>query len=169
MPFLLRKLSRGRWLQYPEKAWLPADDLQADALTDLRTQGNELSVYRIDDSSSNLAQVVAALAANCDYASNIDYALVDHDLVDAIGIKERKCLGELPDERVNANWHVNLSELSASRCLKLATRIAEAGVRRFSKKEVMKWVAESVKSGAIRRDQLKWKDPDHLRSLDELL
>ena len=58
-----------RWLR-PD--WLAGDEVQADALVDLSTKDNELSVWLIENDKSNLEHVVTALAANCNTISNLD-------------------------------------------------------------------------------------------------
>jgi hypothetical protein len=78
MPLILRKIRKARWYQYDRSdfPWLLEEDIPADPLGDLATNDNELSVWQINDDKSNLPRVAAALAANCDDISNLDYALI---------------------------------------------------------------------------------------------
>lgn len=71
MARILRKIRKNRWYKTEEISWLPDNELQADALDDLRTKYNELSVYRIDENESNLDRVIAALATNTDNPSTL--------------------------------------------------------------------------------------------------
>lgn len=97
--------------------------MQADALNDLRTSSNELSVWYIEDDESNLEHVITALAASGDTVANLDYALFDLQLITNSDIKIHQSPGITPDERVNALWHRDLIELSASKIMRLATII----------------------------------------------
>ena len=81
MPFVLRKIRKSKWWKHPGVPWLAHSDLQADALGDLQTSSNQLSVYHIEDDKSNLEQIVTALAASRDTIANLDYALLDLQIV----------------------------------------------------------------------------------------
>ena len=142
MTYLLRKIRKNRWTE--EIAWLPGKELQADALNDLGTKSNELSVYHIAQNQSNLDQVVAALAVNTTDPSNIDFALIEENIVSELGIKIKKSKGELADDQVN-NWHSDLHELSASKLLSLAVAIKrEAKIERKAPIQILNMVANSL-------------------------
>ena len=74
MATFLRMTRQGRWLKYPDLEWLQPDELQSDALLDLQTKDNRLSVYRAEG-EEEAKQVVIALAANRESLSNLDYAI----------------------------------------------------------------------------------------------
>lgn len=57
---LVRKISRGKW---PEECICPIEQLRADALSDLRTSGDTLSVWKIND-INDMDNAVLALAAS---------------------------------------------------------------------------------------------------------
>ena len=160
MAYLLRKIRKNRWYKTEETPWLLNNELQADALDDLRTKANELSVYHIDDDESNLNRVVAALAANADNPSNIDFAIFNQGILREIGIKARSSRGELPDDQAN-EWHNDLYELSAPRLLELAKAIeTEARIERKGYKQILTLVADSLVMGQIDRSRIKWGKSD---------
>jgi len=59
MALLVRKISRGKWPDNP----CSINCLQADAISDLRTQGNTLSVWRVEN-LNEIDEAVLALAAS---------------------------------------------------------------------------------------------------------
>ncbi len=81
----MRVVRQARWYKYPELDWLPDGGLQADALGDLQTSGNALSVYRVENETDR-ERVIVALAANRDNLANLDYAIFDDAGLASIGI-----------------------------------------------------------------------------------
>lgn len=168
MAYLLRKIRKNRWYKTDETSWLPDNELQADALDDLRTKANELSVYSVDDNESNLGRVIAALAANTDHPSIIDFAIFSQEILEEIGVRARSSRGELLDDQAN-EWHYDLYELSASRILELARVIkAKARIERKLPKQVLELVADSMSLGRIDRSRMKWEKPD-LDRIDQMI
>lgn len=169
MAYLLRKIRKSRWYKTEETAWLSEDDLQADALGDLVEQANKFSVFTIDENQSNFERVIAALGANTDRPSNIDFALFNEMVIYDLGIKIENVGGELPDEQVN-NWHNDLCELSASKVFNLAMTIkAKAKIDRIYPRQIFNLVANSLIKGQIDRPRIKWKSADDLNELDTLI
>ena len=168
MAYLLRKIRKNRWYKTEELTWLPEDELQADALDDLRTKSNELSVFHVNQDISNLNRVVAALAISFDDPSNFDFALLNEETMSEMGIKWKKSPGALSDKEVN-DWHNDLYELSDSRLLELARTIkAKAIIDRRDYMEVLNIVATSLANGHIDRSNIRWKKRD-LEDLDALI
>ena len=87
MPFILRTIRKSKWYKHERVPWLVEGELQADALGDLRTSDNELSVWLVEDDESNLEQVVTALAVTRQRISNVDYALFDLQFLSELNIK----------------------------------------------------------------------------------
>lgn len=155
MPLLLRKIRKSKWYKNPGVPWLPVGELQADALVDLSTKNNELSVWLIDDNKLNLNRVLAALAANLEIVSNFDYALVDEQRVTGIAIKIAESKGDLLDAVVNA-WHRNLSELSAAKLMQLASAVqSHADILRILPNQALALIREAVQQGRIELSKLK--------------
>lgn len=72
MPFLLRAIRKAKRYKNPDLSWLGQDELQADAMQDLKTDSNSISVWHIVDDQSNKERIVAALAATRQYAVQFD-------------------------------------------------------------------------------------------------
>ncbi|MGB0383435.1 MAG: hypothetical protein ACPGWR_01305 [Ardenticatenaceae bacterium] len=156
MAFLLRKIRKAKWYKHQGVPWLDEGELQADALEDIATKGNELSVWYIEDDESNLEEVVTALAASGDVVANLDYALFDLQLITTLNIKIRQSPGITPDDTVNALWHRDLYNLSASKIMGLADMIlTQAQIRRVPKKKLLAMIAQAVSTGRIDRRKLR--------------
>ena len=152
MALILRKLDSKASFYQPD--WLRSDDAQADALSNLRTKGNQLSVWLIDDDRSNLDRVIAALAAGRDRVEKLDYAVIDRRVLDSLGIRAIKADGQSPDGGANQRWHQDLTLLSGSQLVALAVRMRD-GLSRRPKRKVRNLIVESIRSGFVARDSLK--------------
>jgi hypothetical protein len=156
VPFVLRQIRRSKWYKHPDVQWLEEGELQADALGDLETTHNELSVWHIQDDKSNLGRVVAALAIGngSRNLANVDYALVDLQTVLDLDIQLVTTQGETLDAEVNS-WHRDLVEMTASKLMGLASAIQTNGEKeRLSPKKVASLVNSSVEEGYIDRSKL---------------
>jgi hypothetical protein len=168
VPFILRKIRKAKWYRSEAVTWLAEGDLQADALVDLSTKGNRLSVYLIDDDLTNLGLIVAALAANCDFISDFDYALLPQGALSELNIRFEKLPGDTPDAEVN-RCHLDLIELTSSKIFALANTIGTSSERkRILSKRVLELVVQSVVSGRIEYTNLKLK-PDQLAKVEALV
>ena len=156
MAFILRKLDR-RAAFHPVD-WIQQGDVSADALSNLRTTGNALSVWQIDENQTNLQRVVAALAAGRMKLDKIDYALIDRRSLDPLGVRLIKEAGGSCDRDANSLWHQDITELSGSKLLELAfTLQTHAKFKRFHKKAVRNLIAASIEDGFIDSTQLEDK------------
>jgi hypothetical protein len=165
---ILRKIRKAKWYRSEAVPWLASQDLQADALVDLATKGNRLSVYLVKDDQSNLERIIAGIAANCDFISDFDYALFAQEALDEIKINAEDTSGETPDIVVNS-WHRDLVELSAANIFALAQVIGtKAERKRVLSRRVLELVAHAVASGQIERDKLRLK-PDQIAKVDGIL
>lgn len=155
MPHFLRQINKSKWYRNPGVPWLGEGELQADALRDLKTTGNELSVYHVQEGETNLVQIITALAAGRDSVANFDYALISQEVVTTLQIKVKQSPGETRDATVN-EWHRDLCELSADKVMDLARAIQnEADKRRILGKKLLGHLREAIRSGRIDRDRLK--------------
>lgn len=156
MPYALRKIRKAKWYKHDGVGWLVEGDLQADALDDLRTTGNKLSVYSIDDDRANLEQVAIALAtAKTDYLSDFEYALFNLELLSDLDIQIEHSEGNTPDAVVNS-WHRDLVELTSKKVMALATVIqARAERKMILKKSILTMVLTALESQQLDRALMK--------------
>ena len=148
--FVLRTISKSKWYKTQAVCWLPEGALQADALNDIQTKGNKLSVWRIDAARSNLRRVIVALAANRQYITNFDYVLLKKSTLSALGIRIEVSPeeGKTPDDGANAS-HCDIVELSLEKLLRLVQVIKEADHERIPEKEIRQQLLEALDARRI--------------------
>lgn len=156
MPFFLRKIGKAKWNKNTV-----TDALQSDALADLKTSSNTLSVWLVKDDKSNLEQVITALISSCDRFSHCDYVLIDINLVTNIGIKYEENEGKTPYIVAN-QWHRDLIELTVDKIFDLAKVIEPLEKGRFLEKFVRNLVKEAYENGQIDETKLGDKMKIHL-------
>lgn len=148
MPFVLRKLDRKAAF-YPIDG-IPDGDVQADALSDLRTRANALSVWLVDEDRGNLHRIVAALAAGRMQLAKLDYALIDQRALEALDIQVVPKGGLSCDVEANARWHRDILELSGAKLVELAAALqTEAALERVQKSDVRAHIVHSISMGFI--------------------
>ena len=84
MPRFLRTIRQSRW-QAPKWPHPGSDAVKADALADLQTVNNLLSVYMVE-SIRDIHRITVALAATRDNLQNVDYVVFDDTGLQDIGI-----------------------------------------------------------------------------------
>lgn len=153
---LLRTIRKSRWYQLD---WLPKGESPAETLQDFLTNENRLSLWSIDVDQSNLARVIAAIAATRDNPQVIDYVMFDTELAEATQIKLSLEPGNTPDEEANRRWHFNALEVSSSQVARLTEALFDLPDLRFrkTKNQVKQAVTSSVKAGFLREADLKPK------------
>lgn len=160
MPQYLRSVRRGRW-ELPQ--WLSpsrgdhqADalcDLQADALGDLATRGNKLSVFRVE-SDQDIDRITVALAATRDNLQNVDYAVFDDAELQGIGIHIRQSPGKTPAYQVN-ELHYDFFQLTARQTADLAAIIAKGNIARRPRFEIKESMRLAIQGGELDQEAIK--------------
>lgn len=164
---LLRGIRKSKWYKSPAVPWLPQDELQADALGDLSTSSNILSVWLINEDKSNLEEVVAALASNRNDLTNFDYAVVSLEDVLNAGINVKDVGGETADDHANEHWHRNLEELTVSHLVSLARTIQGSGqIKRVTQKKVALWIRRNIESGQLDSTRIEQRILSKARSVN---
>ncbi len=156
MPFMLRVIRKARWFEDGNIKWLPKGEPQADALIDLSTKDNSLSLFYVTDDKSNINRIAAAYAANRQKISNLDYLLFDEGILDSVSLSAVTTLGDTPDIVVNTNWHRDVQNLSASKILDLARILLARGQKdRITHNVITTELRKSIAGGNIDRTQIK--------------
>lgn len=153
MSRLLRLTRLARWFRYPTIDRLLDDEIQGDALRDLQTQDNNLSVYKAE-SDEDTDRIVTALAVNRDNLANVDYALFDDVALLAADIPISKEPGKTPDDGVN-KLHYNLSNLTVNRLATLAEVVSAGEHTRIPKAIMRTRLCRALDLGVLDRDKLK--------------
>lgn len=155
MTLLIRKLDNRR--HWDRQNWLKASDAPADALNDLRTKQNLLSVFTIKSKEEGLARVIGAYALTRDHVAHFDFAIVSHRILRRLKIDISDSSGETPDPEVN-EWHIDLVNLSGPKLASFAGKISKEGqIIRYTKEEVKKSIKISLDSGHINSGKINDK------------
>jgi hypothetical protein len=138
-------------------------DVPSDALVDLKSADNKISVWRIEADRSNLHIALTAVASNRDRLDKLDYTLVDESIISAIPIALSEADGASAHASANANLHRDLVELTVARVAKLAERMMPLERFRLSEKEVRKLLVEGLDSGQLDRGKMSAKLLEQLK------
>ena len=134
MPTFLRTVQKSRWHPKPEwKGW-GHNELQGDALLDLQTKGNALSVFSVDE-GADIDRIVSALAATRQYLSHLDYVVFDDISLMSSGIAFIQTDGETPDKEVN-DVHYDVVNLTVSKLVQVAQIVSKCKRQRITKREM---------------------------------
>lgn len=154
----LRILNDKRRWDSPESGeypWLREGEIPADTLIDFKTLDNTLSIWLIEDDSSNLDRILGAFAATRKYFDKVDYILFDFHIIIELDIKVKYEKGNTPDDNANSTWHRSIIELSAQKVLALAERLYfEGDKRRKLPPEIKSIITTGIKAGYINRESL---------------
>jgi hypothetical protein len=150
--FVRAGLRTNRWL---ETESLTPQEFPADVITDLRTQGNKLSVYEVD-ASINAERIAIAIAAGKQKPDETGYAVFGREAVEALGIEIEKTKGGTADAAVNAR-HYDLHVGTASKLLELAGIIAHGDIVPILGKRVEELLRVGLSSGQLDRARINKK------------
>jgi hypothetical protein len=156
MALCVRKLDRKREWDDPRKdePWLGANDLRADALRDLTTEGNKLSIWKITEELP-LPRILAALAAKRENLVKLEFILFDFAVLGELGIAHEQVNGDTHDSVVNG-CHIDLIQLTARKVSEFGARIRAARKpERYLDQKVAPLIQASVDSGFIEWNLLK--------------
>jgi hypothetical protein len=141
-------------------------EIPADALVDLRTTNDELSVWRLEPDGSNLSALVAALASNkTTRVDKLDYVVLDEEVFIALKIRCVPTQGVSPHVSANQKYHCDLVELTAAKVFALANEVkrAEATHQRLFPKNVKEILQRALEAKALERSVM---EPELLAELD---
>lgn len=131
-------------------SWVLAGDFCACPLQDLRVsnQGN-LSVWVTDEQSSNVKDIVVAMASGRNHFDKVDYALFPESLLASANIEMQSWPGDTAHLIVNP-CHRHLVKLSASKLVNLAWLISEHGTfHREQEEDVQEWLTEALEKRIV--------------------
>jgi len=159
MPLILRKIRKTRWDKelIKQEKWLGPEEIPSDPLGDLTTTDNQVSIWELDETKSNLDRLIAAIASNGDHIANFDFVIffIEQRKIAEMGIKLNRSIGKCPDKEM-ANFHRDMGKFSGSKLVNFVKWILENGeTERYQVKKVSKLIANSIQNGFIKKDELK--------------
>lgn len=148
----LRSVRRARWSR---PCWNvgTAPAWQGDALGDLNTTKNVLSVY-LADTDQKVGQVVAGIAANRDHLVNLDYAFISEDILSKFNLRSVQVGGKTFHHIAN-ELHFDIVDLTAGNVFALMKCLTADNVIRVSKPQVRELLQHSIQEGHIDIANLK--------------
>jgi hypothetical protein len=161
MALLLRVVTKPKWIA---PAWMASGDVPADALTDLRADKNELSVWGVEADRSNLNMALTAVASNRKRLDKLDYMLLDEAVLSAIPVKCIRSEGVTPCTAANSQIHRDLVELTVQKVADLAHRMMPLARVRVTEREVGALLRQALQNGVIDRARVEPKLLDELES-----
>jgi len=151
----LRIIRQARWFAYPDIPWLAPGELQADALSDLRTEGNSLSVWLVG-SDPDERRIVVALAANRERLDVFDYVVFEDTRLVGLGVHIAPVDADTPDAAVN-QFHRELRNLTVRQLAELAVVVSVGRRQRTLPKSVKSRLIEALQAGTLNRGKLNPK------------
>lgn len=153
MPYLLRKISFAKW----PKEQVHINDFPCDPITScLRTQGDTLSVWEVQEESS-YSDVILALACNLDSPATIHVVFLDPDHLNELDIEIAKTNGETAFKEIKET-HRDLAGLTYSKLGRIANYISSQILndrRKFLTKSVVRdLLLENIKDGKVNAEDL---------------
>ena len=122
----LRRIDPTSWIR--EADWLRQEDVPADALRDLRSKNNALSVWQVEMNTPEVIErIAAAMTLTAQRIDHFVYKLIDSKEIACAHIATHLVNGETPDDSINS-WHCNLEQMTAQNVADLA-RIIQNGER----------------------------------------
>jgi len=122
----LRRIDPTLWIR--EADWLREEDVPADAVRDLRSTNNTLSVWQVETNTPEVIErIAAAMTLTRESIVHFVYKLIDPEEVGRAEITAQPVNGGTPDDSINS-WHCNLEKLTAQNVADLA-RIIQNGER----------------------------------------
>ena len=129
-------------------------DIQSDALLDLRTQDNALSVFRVDE-GAGIGRVVTALAATRENLSHLDYVVFDDAPLSSYGVRVVQRDGKTPDSEVN-HIHYDVVNLTVLKLVQVAQTVSRYKSERVPKTEVKSKLQQALEN--------QWLDSEKLNN-----
>jgi len=144
---LRASIQPDRWFLHPEIESLGPRDVQADALLDLRTKGNKLSVFELDG-TVDPERIAVAVAAGRQKPDATGYAIFGGAAVEALGIEVAVTKGLTPDMAVN-ELHRDLDVRTAKNVVALAEAIARGTIQLILGKRVEELLRTGLESAQL--------------------
>ena len=157
--YAVRKISRAKWEPRPQKG---QDWISADAVTgDLRTKGNNLSLWSVEDpeDEKEFLDVVLALAASRERIEKIDIAWFRKEEAEDGGVTIVPTPGKTLVYELQEK-HMDAQDLGMREIFLLAKIFAKAirrdgAVKRVPKGKVKKLLESAVRDGRLSEEDFK--------------
>jgi len=152
---LVRKISQAKWRTFAHEDGKP---VSADAVTgDLRTQNNNLSLWKISD-LSEFREAALAIVSGHERLDTIDLVALDEAELSEVGLSVRETFGATPVEELQ-RIHRDVVSLTYEDLRPIAqaviSGIRQERVKRISKKEILDIITDAIKNERLNLSDLK--------------
>ena len=147
-------MRQARWSR-PTWQGTTQNDWQGDALGDLSTSRNVLSVYLVY-TAEMMEQVVVGLAAQRDDLAHFDYAIISAETLAHLTAGTIRENGKTPNGYANT-LHYNIVNLTGHDLFVLMQSIAPEDVRRIHWRDVGTLLRRAFVAGSIDEDSISAK------------
>lgn len=170
MCFYVRKINFAKFPKDPLSYNNEIENISADAVSDLGTKSNELSVWRIPtDSKEDIDEAVLALVTSSkqNHFEKIDFVVFSDEILDEHNLKITPQIGDTAVDDLK-NEHKNISELTygtLKNVLKIITdkTCTNEQIRR-TKSEV-----ENIITNNLARINMDFINPNLKKKIDQLI
>ncbi len=122
MASYLREIESERW-----EGDLPqGDQFPADPLFNLRTDKNELSIWKID-ADERILDIAAARSYKSARANGFDFILFDEGILTGLGLEFKLHKGGTGFKELDRSYHFDVVNLTANKLCELARSLKESG------------------------------------------
>ena len=165
MTTLLRNLTNRHTTWTSPPSWLPADDVVGDALNDLSTRENVMSMFELSAGVDERRVAAALTARRTQTVHFVDFALIQREELERLGLDLQTTGGNTADEGVNG-CHVNIVNISARALFSLVDALrATAKFGSIGPNELSVALAGSVSGGFIDAGELSERNMERIRRL----
>lgn len=163
MSILLRGAVRAEhWYREPTWAWLGGQEVPADAMKDLRTDNNALSVFEVAE-EADARRIAIAIAAGKEDFGHCEWFLFDDSVLGPLGILVEESEGTTPYVGING-LHRDLNQLTGRKLVALAEAIPMDMFDFVLKKDVETAIVSSVRSGELDINRINRKLREKVRA-----
>jgi hypothetical protein len=149
--FVRAGLRTNRWLETDGRT---PQDFPADVITDLKTTGDEISMFEVTESIS-AERIAIAIAAGKRRPDHTGYAVFERADAERVGITLKKSAGETYDAGVN-DVHYDFHVGTAARLLELAGVIAAGEIIPILRKQVEQLLRSGFENGHLDHSKNKF-------------
>jgi hypothetical protein len=154
MPFLVRKIDRGKWMQ---NDILTGQDASADAITiDMKTSGNTLSAWQIP-SEEQVLEAVLAMTTTGQHIEAQDFVVLNQEALATAGLQLQQCTMATPvTDLIDTHWNIiNLTYSSLGILARFIIEEIKNGKNlRRTKGQLQKLIKQAIEDGRVDTDAL---------------
>jgi hypothetical protein len=157
MSYFVRKYAKPKWIRtvIDDNPF----DIPADVIcSDLKTDGNTLSVWEIED-ETKLEDAVLAITSDGDRLDTIDIIWIEKSEIEMKGVSYKQTPGKTPIKQL-VDTHVDLCQLSYYKIGLVAESISEkvardVQIKRYTQTDLKKIYKSAISNGVVDKDSLK--------------